>query len=396
MGKARRIVVLAAFVLFLSVLLIWVTRWDTTQTVKREVFYWYYNLRHPPISVQTLGNGKKRGEILLGDPAGLAEDAAGNIYLADRGRGGTGRVIWKLDVAGRAWIIAGTGRRGGAPTGIPAVQSDLGSPEGLCLDVKGRIYFADSFSHMVLRQETDGRLTRIAGTGLPGYDDGALPAKESRLHSPYDVSCGPGGTVYIADFGNHRIRKVTPEGILVTVAGTGVPGYAGDGGPATAAQLNGPYGVLLDKFGRLYVADSLNHVVRVVDPDGWIRTLAGTGVRGYRGNGGSARQAVLDTPQALGLDTEGRLLIGDEHNHVIRVVRHDGTIFTLLGTAGPGLAADGTRADQAPLNDPEDFVMRPDGSLLVADGDNRRLLALRADGYVSNFAGVGLSADVSQ
>ena len=398
-SKARSLGVIAGSLFVLVVLgLIFLSavHWDQAQIAARDWYYLYYNLRHSPKDTDTLGHGKMRAEILLGDPAGLADDIAGNIYLSDRGRRGTGRVIWKLDVAGRAWIIAGTGRRGDAQAGIPAAQSDLGSPEGLCLDKDGRIYFADSYNHKVLRLEADGQLTRIAGTGLPGYDGDGLPARTSRLHSPYDISCSPHGVVYIADFGNHRIRRVTPDGIMDTVAGTGVPGYSGDNGPAMAAQLNGPYGVWLDESGRLYIADSMNHVVRVVDPDRRIRTVVGSGVQGYQGDGGPAHKAKLNSPQALRIDNQGQLLIGDEHNHAIRVVQHNGTILTLLGTGAPGLATDKILAGDAPLNDPEDFIMRLDDSLLVADGDNRRLIVLGIDGQVSSFAGVGLDADAKQ
>lgn len=152
----------------------------------------------------------------------------------------------------------------------------------------------------------------------------------------------------------------------------------------------------MDESGRLFIAESLNHVVRVVDPDGRVRTFAGSGVQGYQGDGRPARKAKLNTRQALRIDKQGQLLIGDEHNHVIRVVQPDGTILTLLGTGAPGLATDGMLAGEAPRNGPEDFIVGLEGSLLVADSDNRRLIVLGTDGQVSSFAGVGPDADAKQ
>jgi sugar lactone lactonase YvrE len=355
----------------------------------RQAYYWVFNLRYPPSDLDELGDGGLKELVLFGDPVGIAEDEFGNIYVSDRGRSGRGRVIWKLDNKGYARIIAGTGRRGGAPANMPARASDLGTPEGLCVDNAGRVYFADAYNHVVLRIELDGSLTRVAGTGRPGYNGDGMPATESLLYHPYDVDIDSQGNLYIADTDNHRIRKVTPSGTIYTVAGTGDSGYDAGGGPATDASLDRPFGLAVDGEDRLYIADSENHVIRRVDHDGTISTVAGVGDPGYAGDGGPARLALLDTPQDIAFDQRGRLLVNDEHNHALRIVEQDGRISTLAGTGAPGFTADEERAASAQLNDPEHLLVRSDGSLLITEGDNFRVLIIRPDGRVWSFAGRG-------
>ena len=197
------------------------------------------------------------------------------------------------------------------------------------------------------------------------------------------------GNVYIADVMNHRIRKVDGEGVITTVAGTGVIGYSGDEGPAVDAQLNTPWGILIDADDHLLIADSENHVIRKVDNDGIIRTIAGSGQRGFDGDGGAALSAKFDAPQALALDSQGRLYIGDEHNNAIRVIELDGSVRTLVGTRGPGFSGDGGPAQLAQIADPENILIRRDGSILITVRDNSRVRLVSPDGMISTFAGKG-------
>jgi hypothetical protein len=347
-----------------------------------------FNFRHTLLSPAQLGDGRSVHRIKLLDPMGLGRDSAGNTYVTDRGGGGSGRVVWRLGRDGRAEIIAGTGRRGIAPVGGAARESDLGSPQGLCLDPAGRVYFADSYNHVVLRIEPNGLLSRIAGTGWPGGAGDGGPATAAALNQPYDVRLDVEGNLYVADYGNHRIRKITPDGLMRTVAGTGESGYSGDGGLASRARLNGPYGVYpLPKFGLL-IADSENNVVRLVDSRGYIKTIAGTGRRGYSGNGGDAHSARFDSPQGLYGSGLGRILIGDEHNHAIRIIEPDGTVRHLAGTGKPGFSPDGTPASEASLNDPENMMVS-DSVVTFTEAGSGRIRRILHDGRLTTVAGSG-------
>jgi hypothetical protein len=357
--------------------------------VLRSVDARLYNLRHDILIPAELGDQGPVIAIRLLDPMGLGQDTAGNLVVSDRGGGGSGRVLWRLGADGIAHIIAGTGRRGTARTGIPARRSDLGSPQSLSVDPDGRVYFADSYNHMVLRIDEDGSLRRIAGIGRPGASgDGGL-ATAAALNQPYDVRLDRQGNLYIADFGNHRIRMVTPDGVIHTVAGRGDAGYSGDGGPATAARLNGPYGVYADAKRGLLIADSHNHVIRVVDGRGTIRTLAGTGRRGLAGDGGPASRARFDTPQGLWVSASGSIYVGDEHNHAIRVIDPNGVIHRVAGTGGEGFSADGAPANRSKLIDPENILVTSDGAVLFTEAGRGRVRYVDLDGRLGTIAGGG-------
>ena len=177
------------------------------------------------------------------------------------------------------------------------------------------------------------------------------------------------------------------SGTMHTVAGTGDPGYAGDGGPALTAQLNGPYGVFAESEGGFLIGDSFNNVIRRVDAQGRISTLAGNGGAGYGGDNGPARHATLDAPQAIFADESGRIYIGDEHNHSFRRLDANGVISPLAGTGVPGFSADGTPAKEARLNDPENFIIRNNGSVLFTEAGNHRVRTIDPEGRLVTFAG---------
>jgi len=346
---------------------------------------WRYQWRSP----SDLGSGKDAKQIIIEGPMGIGEDHQGNIFVSDR----EDRMVWKFEKSGRAIVIAGTGRSTGA-SGLsfepsPAQDLDLAKPEGLVVDQDDTILLADSYNHVVLRIDRDGIATRFAGNGERGRGGEGIKAIDSALRFPVDVRLDSKGNVFIADLENHRIRKVTRDGLITTVVGTGVPGYSGDGGPATNAQLNTPYGIFLDKDDNLLIADSNNNVIRRVGSDGIIHTIAGTGQEGYDGDGGPARAARLNSPQSLGCDAQGRIYVGDEHNNAIRVIEPDGSIRTLVGSKGPGFSGDGGPASEAQIADPENVWVRRDGSILISARDNARLRIISPDGIISTFAGRG-------
>lgn len=346
---------------------------------------WRYNWRSP----SDVGDGKNALQVIIEGPMGIGEDTDGNIILSDR----EGKFVWKIEKSGRAVVIAGTGKPTGArglPEGrVSALEVDLAMPEGLVVDRDGSILLSDSYNHVILRIDRDGYLTRFAGNGVRGRGGEGVKALESSFAFPCDVRLDSKGNIFVADLENHRIRKITRDGVVTTVAGTGVPGYSGDGGPALNAQLNSPWGILIDKDDNLLIADSNNDAIRKVGRDGIIHTIAGNGEEGYEGDGGPAISAKLNTPQSLAVDAAGRIYIGDEHNDAIRVVELNGTIKTFIGSKGPGYSGDGGPASQAQIADPENLWFRKDGSLLISVRDNARLRIVSPDGIISTLAGKG-------
>lgn len=380
----RRPAVWAALAVAFGVLalLLWGARRDERSELDHVRARWQAaRERYPERTAAEAGDGGPAAELHLQDPMGLGEDAGGNVYVCDRGR-----FVWRIDPAGRAEVVAGTGRLGRPAPGGPARDSDLGSPEGLVVAPDGSVYFADSLNDMVLRIRPDGVLERVAGSGRQGTRGDGGPAREAELARPFEVSLDARGNLYVTEYAGHRIRRISPNGVITTVAGTGEPGYAGDGGPAARARLNGPYDAAVDAAGRLVIADSGNHVIRRVAADGTLSTIAGSGRAGYAGDGGPAREARFNSPQCV-LPTPEGLYVCDEHNDAVRRIDANGTVSTVAGTGRPGRAPDGAPAATSPLDDPENLWLRADGSLLISDGDNGQVRRVDPQGRIDTFAG---------
>jgi DNA-binding beta-propeller fold protein YncE len=388
----RKREVLVIFLLFALIahIAIWPTVRDTVKSSRRlrSFYIKYHRRRHGWMVPADVGDGRYALEILMDSPMGIGEDRFGNTYISDRG----GKLIWKIDQSRRAIVIAGSGMTAYLPMElekerVKTLESDFRYPDGLVVDQDGNILLADRGNHVIYKIAPDGWRTVFAGNGVQGYAGDGGPATEASINTPHDVRLDAQGNLYIADVFNHRIRKVDRSGIITTVAGTGVAGFSGDGGPAEKAQLNEPYGVLPDREGNLLIADSENNRVRRIGRDGIITTVAGCGRRGYAGDGGPALAAKFNVPQFLALDSKGRLYIGDEHNHAIRVVEVDGTLRTLIGSRVPGFSGDGLAASSAQLNDPENMWVRADGSLLITDQCNGRVRIITPDGIINTWAG---------
>src|SRR3954447_14306787 len=207
----------------------------------------------------------------------------------------------------------------------------------------------------------------LAGTGVPGYLGDGGPAAGAQLYQAMGVAVDPAGDVLTADLSN-RIRKITPDGIITTVAGSGIAGFAGDGGPATNAQLNHPTGVVVDAGGAILIADQHNYRVRRVDPGGTITTVAGTGLAGYGGgDGGPATRADLNLPTTLALDAGGGILIAEMAGRRVRRVDPDGTISTVAGDGAAGYDGDDQPATKASLTTPTGLAVTRAGDVLIAD-----------------------------
>ncbi len=298
------------------------------------------------------GDGDRATAAQLNAPAGLAVDGAGNLYIADTGN----HRIRKVDAAtGDMTTMAGTDAPGA-----------LNAPSDVAVGMAGNLYIADTGNHRIRKVDAaTGDMTMMAGTDAPGS-----------LNAPSDVAVDTAGNLYIADTGNHRIRKVdAATGDMTTVAGTGTPGYSGDGVAATAAQLNAPAGVALDGAGNLYIADTGNQRIRIVDAaTGDIDTVAGTGTQGYSGDGVAATAAQLNAPAGVVVDGEDNYLyIADTGNQRIRIVDANGDIDTVAGTGTQGYSGDGVAAIAAQLNAPAGVALDGAGNLYIADASNQRI-----------------------
>jgi RHS repeat-associated protein len=297
-------------------------------------------------------------------PLGIAVGSDGSLYIADV----INHRIRRMAPDGRIATVAGDGSAGYGGDGGPATQAQLTAPLGVAVGPNDDFYFIDSENNRVRRVDPGGRITTVAGNGSVGNSGDGGPAILARLAYPRGVAVGPDGSLYIADTYNHRIRRVDPNGIMTTVAGNGTYGRKGDGGPATAGQLTAPIGVAVGADGSLYIAEAEdNNRVRRVGPDGIMTTVAGSGVYGDGGDGGPAIKAQLSEPGGIALGRDGSLYIADTGNHRLRWVGADGIITTVAGTDISGYAGDGGPASAAVLSSPQGVAVAPDGSLYIAD-----------------------------
>lgn len=261
----------------------------------------------------TSGDGGNALAAQLGSAYGVAVDTEGNVYTGDR-IAGTIRKIGHDNVITR---FAGTGKPGFSGDDGPATDAQLKGPNDIAFDAKGNAYIADSGNHRVRLVDGAGKITTVAGREK-GYSGDGGPASNAELNAPSALCFDAQGALYVCDFGNHAVRRIAPDGTISTIAGTGKPGFARDGGPATEAQLFQPCGVAVDKLGQVYVADSANNRIRVVRNDGTIDTVAGTGKMGYEGDRGPARSALIAVPDLIDIDAAGNIYIAEFRNHVIR------------------------------------------------------------------------------
>ncbi|MGI9601004.1 MAG: hypothetical protein ACR2QE_03910 [Acidimicrobiales bacterium] len=284
---------------------------------------------------------------------------------------------------------AGTTIAGFSGDGGPATAARLDKPRDTDIGPDGSLYIADTFNHRIRRVGPNGTITTIAGTGVAGYSGDGGPATQAMIQWPHDVLVADDGAIFIADSANHRIRRIAPNGTITTIAGTGRSGFAGDGGPAVAARLKNPKG--LARHGHhLYIADGMNHRIRRVNlSNGVITTVAGTGDRGFGGDGGPAIDAALNIPQRIDVDGSGAVYIADSNNHRIRRFRAGGTMTTVVGSGALGGGGDGGQARAAQLRYPRGVAVA-DGVLYVADSGNQRVRRVElASGIITALAGTG-------
>lgn len=312
----------------------------------------------------------------LNNPYSSVADSTGNIYIADY----MNHSIRKIDVAGVITTLAGNGSPGYAGDGGPAAYATMNMPAGLAVDTIGNVYIADGGNNCIRKIDTSGIITTVAGNGIMGYSGDGGPAASASLSYPAGVFADSIGNLYIADSGNNRIRMVDIFGTITTVAGDGLMGFSGDGGPGISASLNYPSGVFVDIAGNLYIADSSNNRIRRIDAFGTITTFAGTGAMGYSGDGVPAVSTSLSYPWGVYGDAAGNIYITDMINQRIRKIDVFGIITTVAGNGVMGFSGDFGPAASANFAYPMGISIDQTGNIYVADMYNQRIRRIEGNG----------------
>ncbi len=319
---------------------------------------------------QPLKHEGRTASLSLDLPNGIASDNSGNLYISDIGMH---RVV-KRSPQGRLTVIAGTGAAGFSGDGGLATKAQLHAPHDLLVDESGNLWIADTGNHRIRKIDRQGIITTMAGDGkaLQSNYNGAVPA--TSLNNPQSLALDRAGNLLIADTFNHVVRKLERSGTLTVFAGS-VGGFGGDGGLATQAQMSLPMAVTVAPDGSVYVSDAGNSRIRQITPDGKIKTIVGYGPAadtyggGYGGDGGPAEKGKLFSATDLKCDAAGNLYIVDSGNHRLRVIR-GGLISTIAGNGQQGFNGDGKAATAAELNAPQKIAVAKDGTVFISDRAN--------------------------
>lgn len=301
-------------------------------------------------------------------PTGVAVDDKGNIYIADF----SNNLIRKISTQGEVVTFIGSGRA--SFTDGKGRDAHLNGPDNIAMGADGSIYVADADNFRIRKVETDGIITTIAGNGIRGYKDGHW--QTAMFAYPTGVAVDKDGNVYVADRGSHSIRKIIPEGNVVTVAGNGFPAYAD--GQGRKSHFREPISLAVDSAGNIYVADSGNNAIRKIAPDGTVSTLAGGGKSGYRD--GAGKEASFSWPTGIAIDGIGNIYVCDSRNNRVRRVTPEGVVSTVAGIGISGFA-DGS-GHNAMFNFPTGVEIDKAGNIYVADSGNNRIRKISQGGIL--------------
>ena len=325
--------------------------------------------------------GFSTSSLAIGSHHLIAVYSGAGSYFASASAGITASSIISTTV--------GNGTGGYTGDGGPATSAEINYAEGVAFDASGDMFIADTVNNVVRKVTPSGIISTVAGDGTAGYTGDGGSATSAELTGPSSVALDASGDLFIVDPANEVIRKVTPSGVISTYAGNGTPGASGDGGPATSAELHDPQAVAVDALGDVFIADSSNNKIRMVSPSGIITTVAGNGGFGYTGDGGPATDAELSVPSSVCVDASGDLFIADSGNNVAREVNTLGVISTFAGNGTAGYSGDGGPAASAELHDPYGIACDAFGNVYIADYDNRAVREVNPSGVISTFAGNG-------
>jgi uncharacterized protein (TIGR03437 family) len=329
------------------------------------------------------GDGGPATSAYIGEPIGLLLDAAGNLYIAD-----AFNAVRKVSPSGIISTIAGSYQLSGfSGDGGPATKAALFSPAALALDGSGNLYIADLGNNRVRKVSPGGIITTVAGGGTPasGIGDGG-PAANAALFGPAGLALDASGNLFVSEggIGGSRVRKISANGTISTVAGNGTFAFSGDGGPASSAAINEPVGIALDAAGNLYIADTSNFRIRKVSTSGIITTIAGNGTLTFSGDGGPATSAGVGEPTGITVDTAGNVYFTDPGYERVRMIDPAGVITTIAGNGQSGVSGDGGPATSAELAEPWAIIMGAGGKLYDADGGGARVRLLTPSGSATS------------
>jgi sugar lactone lactonase YvrE len=333
------------------------------------------------------GDGVPATSTRLYTPAGIQVDKAGNVYFADEGNAR----IRMINVSGYITTIAGNGSNTYSGDGGPGTSASVNDVVSVVQDALGNFYISSNGGNtdpnVIRKLDPAGNITTIAGHGIFGYTGDGGPATAAQFYGNYQIALDPAGNLYVADQNNHRVRKINTSNTITTFAGNGTPGFSGDGGPATTAELRNPTGVATDENGNIFFSELGNGRIRKIDASGIITTIAGNGTFGYSGDGGPATAAELNQPCQVATDKSGNVFFADARNYRIRKIDAAGIITTVVGNGTCGFSGDGGPAYLAEICNAVGVAVDGQGNLYIGDGFNNRIRKVANNNHGPLFNG---------